>query len=322
MCFRDLPPHQVKGAQPELQREECDVGACTPAPGQRLGVGVADFDGGVTFGGDQERSQHRVQRYLVRHPCRPFRHILRQREALCQVADRFGVGRACGRAFTSALPAGQRVLGLARFAVMLREEFRLRLDGQIKMESLKAVMHATLKKLSEPPPPPPTPPALAVNGADAADAADAGSASATPSVYLLCDERDRKATVPLRRWLKDQGIDVALPAFEGGAAAVREANERQVAGCDAVLLFYGAGDEAWKRTTDSDLQKRRGLRGAGMPLLFTWLALPASPDKDDLVDMAEAGLIDGRPGFEATLLQPLCTALLARQAARRPVALA
>ena len=199
------------------------------------------------------------------------------------------------------------------------------------VEALKAAMHATLKKLEKPPPPavpPPRPDDADGDDGAAAGAAGSGGHSRPPQVYLLCDARDRKATVPLRRWLKEHGVEVALPAFEGAAAQVREANEQQVASCDAVLLFYGAGDEAWKRTTDNDLVKRRGLRGADAPPLFTWLANPASPDKDDLVDMAEDGLIDGRtapslpPGPAPdsppdTLLQPLLARLAARSAGRR-----
>ena len=111
---------------------------------------------------------------------------------------------------------------------------------------------------------------------------------------------------------------MALPAFEGGAAAVREANEQQVASCDALLLFYGAGDEAWKRTTDSELLKRRGQR-AGPPLpLFTWLAEPAAPDKDELADLADAGLIDARKGFDGGLLLPLVAALAGRRVPATP----
>ena len=177
------------------------------------------------------------------------------------------------------------------------------LTGDI--EQVKAAMHATLKKLQAPAPAP----AAAQPGAD-----DSGVAGA-PEVYLLCDARDRKATLPLRRWLRDQGIEVAMPAFDGLATEVRQANERQVAACDALLLFYGAGDEAWKRTTDSDLQKQRGRRGAAAAPVFTWLDGPASADKDDLADLADPGLIDGRAGFDPALLQGLCAALQARRAA-------
>ena len=184
------------------------------------------------------------------------------------------------------------------------------------VETLKAAMHALLKKLEKPPPPAPPPGPCGADG----DADGRRRDSRPPQVYLLCDARDRKATVPLRRWLKEHGAEVALPAFEGAAAQVREANEQQVASCDAVLLFYGAGDEAWKRTTDNDLVKRRGLRGADTPPLYTWLADPASPDKDDLVDMAEPGLIDGRAGLAVpsdAQLRPLLAMLAARSAGRQ-----
>jgi hypothetical protein len=166
------------------------------------------------------------------------------------------------------------------------------------LETLKAAMHATLKKLDQPPPAPPA-------------AAD----KAAPLVYLVCDERDRKATLPLRRWLIEQGLEVALPAFGGAAAEVREANERVVARCDALLLYYGAGDEAWKRTTDTELAKCRGLRGGRALPRFTYLAAPDCADKVDLVDLGEPGLIDGRAGFAADQLQPLRTALDAQAAA-------
>ena len=181
------------------------------------------------------------------------------------------------------------------------------------VEALKTAMHTMLKKLQQPKPAPPAPAAGPAAGAAAGGAAT-DSPPAAPLVYLLCDALDRKASVPLRRWLKDHGYDVALPAFEGGAAQVRAANEQLVATCDAVLLFYGAGDEAWKRTTDNDLVKRRGLRGVAAPALFTWLDTPNCADKDDLVDMAEPGLIDGRAGFDGLLLRPLLDTLVARQA--------
>ena len=177
------------------------------------------------------------------------------------------------------------------------------------VEALKCAMHTMLKKLQQPKPVPAKVAGRAAAGSTPTRRAGTSLPPAAPLVYLLCDALDRKASVPLRRWLKEHGSDVALPAFEGGAAQVREANEQLVATCDAVLLFYGAGDEAWKRTTDNDLVKRRGLRGADAPALFTWLDGPSTADKDDLVDMAEDGLIDGRAGFDGLLLRPLQDAL-------------
>ncbi len=118
-------------------------------------------------------------------------------------------------------------------------------------------------------------------------------------VYLVCVEKDRKLTVPLRKWLEARGMKWKLPLFAGDASAVREANEQLLATCDAVLLFYGTGDEAWKNAIDSDHRKIRAYRGA-RPLRArtTYLSEPLTDHKQDMIDMEEAALINGLAGFE------------------------
>ncbi len=69
------------------------------------------------------------------------------------------------------------------------------------VEELKAAVHAALKKLETPPPPPPAP----------QDPGEPGS----KLVYIICDERDRKATIPLRKFLKSQGIDSSVSRLRG-----------------------------------------------------------------------------------------------------------
>ena len=115
------------------------------------------------------------------------------------------------------------------------------------LEALKTSIHATLKKLEKPEPKQP--------------AEQAAAADRAKLIYLICNEKDRKATVPVRKYFRDQGFDVSLPAFEGDATAVHEAHQQLMTTCDAVLLFYGAGDEAWKRTIDNELKKDAGLPG-------------------------------------------------------------
>ncbi len=137
------------------------------------------------------------------------------------------------------------------------------------------------------------------------------AASAAPGepgmVHLLCTEADRKPTLPLRRLLKSRGLEVTLPAFEGDAASVRAANQGMLARCATVLLWYGQGDEAWKRTVDGELRKLAALRSDGrVPPVHTCLAAPATSDKEDLLDMDEPGLVDLRGGLdEARLLAVL-----------------
>lgn len=164
------------------------------------------------------------------------------------------------------------------------------------LESLKASIHATLKKLETPKP------QLPEEQAAAADKAKL--------IYLICSEKDRKATVPLRKFCRGQGFEVAIPAFEGDAAAVRETHQQLLTNADAVILFYGAGDEAWKRTIDNDLKKMPAYRG-GKPLLasYTYLADPKTTDKEDLIDMAEPNLINGLGDFSDARMAPFVQAM-------------
>jgi hypothetical protein len=169
-------------------------------------------------------------------------------------------------------------------------------------EALRTSIHATLKKLEKPEASPVAEPPTGVEG--------------TGVIYLICDERDRKATVPLRKYFRQQALEVILPTFTGDAAAVREAHQRLMATCDAVMVFYGAGGEDWKRTIDFDLKKMAGYRG-GRPVLArsTYLAAPRTTDKEDLIDMEEPGLIDGLEGFSEESLTAFVNVMTANGAA-------
>lgn len=159
-------------------------------------------------------------------------------------------------------------------------------------ESVKSAVRAALARIEAPPP--------------AAPAGPEGAAT----LYVIFDERDRKATVPLRRSLTARGLAVQTPVFEGDAAEVRRANQERLTQCDAVLVFYGSGTEAWKASVDSEVRKAAALR-PGRPLraVFTWLGEPATGAKADAIDMAEPDLIDGLRGFSEPLVEPIVTAL-------------
>ena len=76
----------------------------------------------------------------------------------------------------------------------------------------------------------------------------------------------------------------------------------------AVLIVYGAGDEAWKFHQLSDLQKQAAIAGGGPS---RWLALlpPQTPDKDLEQALAEPGTLDLLAGVDAAALAPLRAAL-------------
>jgi len=168
------------------------------------------------------------------------------------------------------------------------------------LELLRGAVHATLKKLEQPESQQP-------QRDDTDVEAGAGAGAGGALMYFILDEKDRKASVPLRKLCKQLGFEVALPAFDGDAAQIRKNNQQLLGSCDAAVLFYGAGDEAWKRAIDSELKKTAGYRaGKRLPTIYTYLAEPRTCDKEDMIDMEESGLIDGLNGFvEETALRSI-----------------
>ena len=182
------------------------------------------------------------------------------------------------------------------FIDALRSNKELQRGGDLiedNLEGFKNVLRITLKKLEE----------LSSKKAEARE-------PSANTIYLLCVAADRPATVPLRKFLKGQGLDVEIPVFEGDAAEVRKANQQLLTNCAAALVYYGAGDEAWKRTTETDLEKIKSLR-RGKPLLniFTYLAPPMTGHKQDCIDMGEPNLIIGLETFSEAAMQPLVEAM-------------
>jgi hypothetical protein len=167
-------------------------------------------------------------------------------------------------------------------------------------ETLMQAMHETLARLERSASAPPVSPAVP-------------AAPPAPSLYMICVEQDRKPSIPLRRALRARGFEVTLPSFEGDAAAVRESHWRLVTECDLALIYYGAGDDAWKRSVDSELKKSAFQRGSALPR-YTYLAEPRSGDKQDLIDMQEDALIDGREGIPDERIAALFDAARAARA--------
>jgi hypothetical protein len=129
-------------------------------------------------------------------------------------------------------------------------------------------------------------------------------------VLLLCDARDRKDTLPLIRLLRARGLEVRLPVFTGDAGEVREANRQLVLESDAVVLYYGAGDEAWKYHQQAELRKLHGSpRERALKASLVLLAPPMSDDKELLQALAEPDTIDALAGLDEARLAPLLAAL-------------
>jgi len=154
------------------------------------------------------------------------------------------------------------------------------------LETLKGTMHRTLMEIQQ-------------QKAKLPNATD----SSETTVYLVCAQRDRSATIELRKFLKHQGYKVKIPVFEGDAATVRQVNEANFNAADAVILFYGEADEAWRATIQNDLTRLGGLReGPSLEGSYIFLAGPESLDKTELITMEEDGVIDGLSGFSEAIM--------------------
>ncbi|PWT82994.1 MAG: hypothetical protein C5B58_07245 [Acidobacteria bacterium] len=165
------------------------------------------------------------------------------------------------------------------------------------LQTLLGTIHAVLKKLAQPKSFQPSTPG--------------GDPHSRKTVHVLYDEKDGKDVIPLLKFLIGKGLEISRPIFTGDdAGRVREANQALYMGCDAIILFYGAGDQTWKYFQQTELKKMRGLRGE-KPLLaeVTYVAAPSTEDKEVVVSLAEGDVIDALNGLSEAGLAPFIRAV-------------
>jgi hypothetical protein len=131
-----------------------------------------------------------------------------------------------------------------------------------------------------------------------------GQAGGPRQVYLLCDRRDLDQISGLENFLYESEFDVILPAFEGEEAELMRDHQENLKSCDAVLIYYGAGNDLWMRSIARDLTKIAGY-GRTQPLAAkaVYLALPVTPPKEHFRHH-EFLIINGLEGFSPPLLEP------------------
>jgi hypothetical protein len=127
-------------------------------------------------------------------------------------------------------------------------------------------------------------------------AAVAGTNGDNPLVriYLIADRRDEAAPSALADYLYEQGFEVILPVFEGEEAQIRKDHEENLSVCDAVLFYYGEGNELWLRQKLREVQKSAAF-GRKKPIVIKaiYVAPPDSPSKAKF-RTREAMVIDQR----------------------------
>ena len=161
------------------------------------------------------------------------------------------------------------------------------------LEDFKSAIHRKLAPPEEEEPP----------EEDAAAAAiDAGDDLVR--VYLVCDQRDLDQTLPLEDFLYDRGYEVIVPVFDGDEAQVRKDHEENLVICDAILFYYGQGNELWLRRKLREMQKSAAFgRTKPMRAKAIYVAPPESPQKRR-VRTREAIVIPQQQDFSPAALEP------------------
>ncbi len=130
-------------------------------------------------------------------------------------------------------------------------------------------------------------------------------------VYLICDEADLDQIIPIEDYLFDQGFDVIVPAFDGEQSELREDHQENLKNCDAVVIYFGEGNDLWVRTKVRDLMKISGY-GRTKPLYNKALIL-AEPETRTKSRFRSQGIdvIDMMSGFKEELLEGIANKIKA-----------
>lgn len=185
----------------------------------------------------------------------------------------------------------------------LRTDVRIQETGDLLETSLEDFKTVLVRHLR-----PPEPAARnEVDAAEAGAATGAGDAAADDDlrrVYLVCDQRDLGETGELEDLLFDRGFEVITPVFEGDEAQVRRDHEESLVACDAVLLYWGHGNDLWLRRKLREIQKSAGFgRKAPFRAKAIYLAPPDDPTKERL-RTHEAAVLKGAGGFAPETFEP------------------
>jgi hypothetical protein len=128
-------------------------------------------------------------------------------------------------------------------------------------------------------------------------------------IYVISDRRDDTAPAALADYLYEKGFEVILPVFEGEESQIRKDHEENLSVCDAVLFYYGEGNELWLRQKLREVQKSAAF-GRKKPILIKaiYVAPPDNPSKAKF-RTREAMVIDQRAPFDPAALSEFLSQL-------------
>jgi len=191
-------------------------------------------------------------------------------ESLTELQHELATERASRGSFSRLLwiPDGLRVDDERQRQVIdrLKQDTRISDNADLLetfFEDLRTVMQDWLKKSRTPAPP------------------AAAAPAAVPRLYLVADSRDAEAISCWVDPLFQADLEIIQPIFEGDEAEIREYHEENLASCDGIVIFYGAGNELWLRRKLREAQKAVGY-GRTKPAAPVAIALigPRTPEKE------------------------------------------
>lgn len=129
----------------------------------------------------------------------------------------------------------------------------------------------------------------------------------TKIVYLIADRRDVEATDEIQKCLKDQGLSVVSPSYEGDLVDLRYIHQENLRRCDASIIYFGDSTEDWIKTKLQDLLKAPGF-GRIKPLLAKAVYFDGSKEVDTAhYEKNNAMVLGNNGGFKPDHLKPFLT---------------
>ncbi|MGD1845748.1 MAG: DUF4062 domain-containing protein [Salibacteraceae bacterium] len=217
--FEVLPQAHLSMIAPELEKEVAEyLQAC------ELVVQLVGANYGVVPEGSQQSIVEIQNKVLTAHASTP------RLQRLVWIANHQEVTDERQRHFLESLREDPDQLAGADLFEANLEELKFAIHDALKQKEPEAVPKAEL------------------------EAAEKG----VPTVYLICDQQDLDAIIPLEDQLFDAGFEVTLPAFEGNENEVRTDHQENLRTCTAVLIYHGAGSDLWLRSQTRELMKSPG----------------------------------------------------------------
>ena len=123
-------------------------------------------------------------------------------------------------------------------------------------------------------------------------------------IYVICDEKDYRATKPVEDFLRKTGFDVWVPAFEGEASEIREVHKQNLLDCDANIVFYGEASDTWFQMKLIDWRKMAGWGRKGRMLAKAIYVGSPLTDHKRRLRAPDVLVIENRDAFSEDVLQP------------------